>query len=927
MQTNSKTNPLSPAALSQLKALNAEVDLNAQDGLTMRLAKSKLITCGYNETSASYKKSALTIFLRQFQSSVVLLLLLASAVSFFAGELMQSIAVLAAVLVNGIVGFIMEWKSNVSLAALEQFRSPLVSAIRDGKEFSIPSRELVPGDLIVIKPGMRVPADLLIVESTAISVDESALTGESLPVIKGSYDLEMKETQAKVLQNNSDDEDITLLWYGTLIQSGRGKAIVLATGNNTRLGQLGKLLVSSDTTRTPLEIKLEELGKQLSILTALICIVLAIVGIAHHEPIMQMLQTSIALAVAAIPEGLPVVATLALAIGIRRMIAKQAIMRQLAAVETLGCTTVICTDKTGTLTENKMLVTDLILNKRHIKVTGQGYAPEGEFFDRDQQFSAKEDALLTELCRAGALCNDAKVESHHGEPDWHVHGAPTEGALVALARKAGLSHSQLKKEFPRYAEIPFDLERKRMSTVHANESGHCAYVKGSPEIIIQLCKHVLTVDKQEVLDPEKRLWFMEKNIELASKGLRILAIARQDFIGQELNIEQVEKDLTLLGLVAMRDHPRAGVAEAIKACKSAGMHILMLTGDQPHTAISIAMELGISTDQTKYLTGDAINSMTAEELAMALKEEPVLARVSPEMKLKIVKSLQSSGEIVAMTGDGINDAPALKQANIGVAMGGKGSDLAREAASMVITDDNFNTIVKAVEQGRNIYKNIQLSIGYLLTASLSAVITISIAVFLDTGLPLLPLQLLWLNLIVHIFPALGIVMQKNAAGAMDMPPRKATDLLLGQYECWQICMRSLIVSFAVIAAIEIDKMLTVNSIHMNSISLATLSIALLMQSWGWLFVGNQTGKIFYKNKISPYTLLNIAVSASLLAVAIYLPPVQSILHTVALNTMDILLVVLASSAAYLITELLSYLLVATQKYHKTKPTNPIAKTN
>ncbi|HEY9785841.1 MAG TPA: cation-transporting P-type ATPase, partial [Candidatus Obscuribacterales bacterium] len=843
------------------------LDTDIESGLSADEAEKRMAKHGPNELAYRPQASILSLLAHQFLSSVVLLLIAAAAISFLTGEHLQSAGILAAVFINAIVGFFTELKAQMSLEALKKISGPTARIRRGGKDMHVAARELVPGDLVLLEAGVRIPAEIRIVESAALTVDESILTGESVPAYKSGLFVEGEEATS------------TLGFHGTYVLKGRGTGVVIATGRATRLGQLQCLLTQTASGQTPLEKRLEVLGGQLSILTLFICAALAVVGILYKEDVWAMLETSIALAVAAIPEGLPVVATLALAMGTQRMVKLGALMRELAAVETLGCTTVICTDKTGTLTENQMIATDIVLDRRVIKVSGVGYEPKGELTEGEEVIDPEQDDVLTEVLRAGALCNDARIERSKDDT-WQVHGDPTEGALLAAAYKGGLEHKMLTKEFPRIGEIPFDLNRKRMTTIHdTGEQSIVAFVKGSPEQLIQACSSVNTASGIREMTADDRQWYGNKNEELAHNGLRVLALAMKTTRKSQWEewSEKIEQDLTFLGLVGMRDLPRKGVHNALKKCHEAGIHVIMLTGDQPATARSIARDLNIigNTAQEKdVLSGSDLEAMSADEMKSALQATKVLARVNPAMKLSIVKNLQERGEVVAMTGDGVNDAPALRQADIGVAMGLCGTDLAREASNMVITDDNFSTIVTAIEQGRIIYENIKRAICYLLTASIGSLLAIAIAIIIHDPLPLTPLQLLWLNLIMHVFPALGIVLQRAPRDLMRHPPRNPEEQLLERREFFEIITRGVLVSLSVIAAVQCMSLPALSGESLTAMSFTTIALSLLFQAWAWLGVGRH-------GSVRPNMLmwLMMIISYGLIFLALYVPPVSLVLET------------------------------------------------
>lgn len=867
--------PLEKFAASDAKSLLRQLGTDRQKGLEQKEANSRLDVFGANQYERKSLVNPVALFFHQFQSSVVALLLVAAAASAFFKEGLQAAGILIAVFINAITGFYMEFKAGMSLAGLKALAGLSVRAVRGGENIELAVADLVPGDIVILEAGSRVPADIRLLEAHSLTVDESPLTGESVPVFK--------ELVAEEGQLNN------ILFHGTLVTAGRARGVVIKTGFRSSLGKLGKLLEQTDSGATPLENQLEELGKQLSVMTIAICAVVSVVGIIHHENVLLMVETGIALAVAAIPEGLPVLATLALAVGTQRMVRNRAILRHLAAVETLGCTSVICTDKTGTLTENQMMVCQVYADGRLLNVDGSGYVPKGQINEGESELRAIEDPVFAELLRAGALCCDAKLE-HNEEEGWHVHGDPTEGALLALAAKAGFDLNELNASMPRLSEFPFDLSRKRMTTVH----GAIAYTKGSPGALIRQCSKLLSASGVQELDDEKIALYTRQNEILAQQGLRVLAVARKELGKQPVcfDLQEIESEMTLIGLIGIKDPVREGVKDAIAACKKAGIKIIMLTGDQALTARAIAEELGIIDDNTNtaenvVITGMQLADLSASEAKASMKSASVLARVTPELKLDIVKNLQEAHGVVSMTGDGVNDAPALKQANIGVAMGRKGTDLARSVSEMIITDDNFATIVKAIEQGRITYINIQRAVCYLLTASLSSVITVALGIMFDVGLPLNPLQLLWLNLIMHIFPGLGIVLQKGDKSVMEMKPRDPGQKLVSAKQQIQICIRSVIVSLTVLCAVHHAGAIGKGGDHVSTFGLCTLSLSLLFQAWSWLHAWGEGDGEHKREKIGFAMIANMIAAYFLLFAAIYIGIIRDILTTVPLNVSEL----------------------------------------
>lgn len=888
-----KTTP-SAATDDAIRRLLHQMGSDINVGLTEDVARARLNEQGPNEVAFKHADSAISVLIRQFTSSVVLLLLGAAAISFFTThDVLQSIGIMVAVIINAAVGFATELKAQLSLNALQKISGPTAHVIRDGKHRFIPAADLVKGDIVVLDAGSRIPADVRLIDSAALKIDESILTGESIPVAKSSTIVD------------DGNENSTVGFHGTHIVNGRARAIVAKTGRETSLGQLQCSLMEGHAVPTPLEIKLEELGKQVSILTVAVCVIIVAVGLAHHRDIWSMLESSIALAVAAIPEGLPVVATLALAVGTQRMVKAGALVRQLSAVETLGCTTIICSDKTGTLTENKLLVTDVLLDNRHLKVSGSGYVPKGAFSENGVEVGV--DKGLQLLLKASALCNDARLQHNAIEDSWHITGDPTEGALLVVAAKAGFDHRSLRNEQPRIGELPFDLIRKKMTTLHHTQDRRIdVFVKGSPETIISDAISIATANGITTFTRDQKQGYLDANAKLARDGLRVLGIAMKqldsatEFFADE---SVVNNDLIFLGLVAMKDQARAGVQQAIVECKQAGIKVVMLTGDQIQTAQSIGKDLGIYDERTNtVLSGVNLEKLDAKSLAASLQDAVILARVTPSLKLHVVKALQAQSNVVAMTGDGVNDAPALQQADIGIAMGLTGTDLAREASKMIITDDNFSTIVQAIEQGRIIYDNIRRAIGYLLTASLASVFCIAAAMITLGVLAMNPLQLLWLNLIMHVFPGIGIVLQGAAKGIMHRPPRDPSAKLLGNFEMTQIFARALFVSLAALGVCHYCLTQAHSQETLTTMVFATISCALLYQAWSWLSTGTANDMTTNERvKVNKLMYLMMAISYALIPLAIYVPELQKVLNTIPIEAQHWSIVFAYSTCSILIS--------------------------
>ena len=785
-----------------IKQLVDELQTHIDEGLTHQEAQERLLKNGYNELAEKPRPGFFAMLWDQFNNFLVIILIVAALVSLLLGEYIDSIAIMIIVALNSVVGVIQESKAEKAIAALRKMATPNVQVIRGGHRFTIPARELVVGDMVLLEAGNYVPADMRLVESVNLKVEEASLTGESLPVEKNA---------AVVL-----DKDIPLgdrtntVFMSTLITYGRGRGMVTGTGMHTEIGLIAEMLQSYEEEDTPLQKKLEQMGKILGTACLAICGIVFIYGLfrdtnlshifeigffqylsAEKKDIVNLFMTAVSLAIAAVPEGLPAIVTICLALGMQQMIKRHALIRKLPAVETLGCTTVICSDKTGTLTQNKMTVLQGLAGGKRFQVTGQGYDPTGVFMREGKPFDAKKDPDVSALLLCGLLCSDALLERkavERGEGPWHIHGDPTEGALVVAAAKAGLNRAEMENVCPRTQEIPFDSDRKLMTTIHRNDCGDgqfpsaglsgspvIACVKGAPDIILDLCGLVLENGLAVPLTAEKRKEILEQNHDMASHALRVLGIAYRPLSSapepDRCTPQEIEKGLTFVGLVGMIDPARPEVLDAVKLAKRAGLKSVMVTGDYRDTAEAIAREIGLRTPGGLVLTGAELDAMTDEELAAQAHRVDVCCRVSPANKTKIVDAFKASGQIVAMTGDGVNDAPALKRANIGIAMGITGTDVSKESADMVLTDDNFASIVSAIEQGRIIYSNIRKFVYFLLACNVGEILIVFGAMLMGFPIPLRPIQLLWLNLVSDGAPALALGMEKGEPDIMNEPPR------------------------------------------------------------------------------------------------------------------------------------------------------------
>jgi len=748
-----------------------ELNTDPHQGLTEDEVKSRLEKYGYNELKKEEGVSPFTLFINQFKNILIIILLIATGLSAVVGETFDAALILVIVVFCAVLGFIQEYRAERALEALKKMLSPAITVLRGGKEEEVPSKELVPGDILLLEAGDKIPTDARLVENHSLRCDEAPLTGESAPVGK----------DIKVLPENVRVNDKkNMVFTGTTVTYGRGKAVVTSTGMNTEFGKIAEEVTAVATEKTPLEKRTDEIGKWLGIISFAICFLVAAVSVVREIMgggkidlafIVTMVMFAVSLAVAAVPEALAAIVTGALAIGMHQMAKRNALVRKMPAVETLGCTTVICSDKTGTLTKGEMTVRKIFTGGRAIEVMGAGYEPKGEF--KGSEIDIKNNRPLQLLLQGGLLCSDAVLEEKEGK--WIVKGDPTEGALVVAAVKAGFHEAEMRLENPRIEELPFSSERKRMTTIHQMEDGKkTAFMKGAPEVVLDKCSHILSDGEIRELGEKAKSEILKANEEMAQAALRVLGFAYRECSDSiQCTEEDLEHQMVFVGLAGMMDPPRGEAIEAINVCKQVGIRSIMITGDHKLTAVAIAQEMGIFKDGDKVLTGEELENMSEEELEKIVDKVTVYARVSPMDKLKIVKAWKARGEVVAMTGDGVNDAPALKHADIGVAMGITGTEVTKEASDMVLSDDNFATIVKAIERGRWIYDNIKKYLTYLLRCNITEVMVIG-GVVLVSGpeyLPLLAAAILYINLVTDGLPALALGISPPDPDIMQRPPR------------------------------------------------------------------------------------------------------------------------------------------------------------
>lgn len=823
------------------------------------------------------KEKPWLMFLRQFTDTMVLVLLAATVVSGVIGAMADAVTIMAIVIINAILGFIQEYRAERSLEAIKSMASPHALVIREGKKASIDATQLVPGDIISVEAGDKIPADVRFLETYSLEVEEAALTGESVPVAKNSMPI---ATEAPLA------ERFNLGFMGTSVTRGRGLAVVVETGMNTEMGKIASLIESTEQVMTPLQRKLDQLGKTLIAICLAVCGLVTILGILRGEAVLTMFMAGISLAVAAIPEGLPAIVTVVLALGVQRMAKRNAIVRKLPAVETLGCTTAICSDKTGTLTQNKMTVVKAATLTREITFSKEESGAKGYLgVSNSQQVKHLDDPAVIYMMEAALNCNNAQVIFQQGKES--AAGDPTEIALMIMAYKAGI-----RNHFTRVREIPFDSDRKRMSVVVKKHNKYLVFTKGALDKLIPLCKSIAGGGNYK----EDINTMLLRQEQWAQQALRVLGFAYQEISAQDaahLSEEELEKDLTLLGICGMIDPPREGVAESVRICRQAGITPIMITGDHPLTALAIGRQIGLSSHD-HVITGLQIDTMDDNQLFNWTMQSRVFARVTPQHKNRIVKVLQRYGHVVAMTGDGVNDAPAIKTADIGISMGITGTEVTKEASSMILADDDFSTIVNAVYEGRAIYDNIRKFIRYLLGCNIGEVLVMFMASLLAMPLPMLPIQILWVNLVTDGLPAIALGLEPPEPGIMNRKPRSVNEGVFSQGLGWVILSRGVFISIITLISFSIG--VYINSINgiddlslARTMALTTLVIAQLFYVFecrSERFTPFELG--FFKN---PFLIAAVLCSLSMHLMVLYIPFFQGVFHTVAINWWQWLIIV------------------------------------
>ena len=857
-------------------------------GISSPQAEEKLKQYGKNTLAKEKKARPLKIFFGQFRDIMVIILLIATVISFFLGEVYDAVTIIVIVLVNAILGFVQEYKTEKTLLALKNMTAPTAKVYRDGKLTELPAADLVPDDVIVLEAGDKVPADAILLHSKGVLAEESILTGESAAVPKEVGDV-----------NDSDNSigKSNILYSGTVITKGTADAKVIATGLSTQMGKISDMLTDIDEELTPLQKRLAELGKAVAIICLAVCAIVAGAGILRGEPAFDMLMTGISIAIAAIPEGLPATVTIALALAVGRMLKQKALVHKLHSVETLGCTSVICTDKTGTITENKMTVSKVCCDGKQYDISGNGYRIAGEITLNGSAVNPVAEKPLSELMTCGVLCNNAAISSsrpvetrQRGRLDtsgeWETVGDPTEIALLAAAAKAGITAEKLKGSYHKADEIPFDSETRCMTVISRSGSALTAFSKGAADVILDRCGFILTSDGIKPLTPSIKRRIEAEHEKMTEDALRVLAFADK-VLTSGCKQQDIETGMVFLGLMGMTDPPRAEAINAVKLCRSAHIRTVMITGDHKNTAAAIAKKAGIYKKGDTVLTGAELEAMSDSELESIIDKVTVYARVNPADKLRIVRAFKKHGEIVTMTGDGVNDAPAIKEASIGVAMGVTGTDVTKQAADVVLLDDNFATLVSAVEQGRGIYANIRKFVRYLLSCNIGEVLTMFLGIIMGMPITLLPTQLLLVNLVTDGLPAIALGVEPAERENMKQPPRRSDESFFSDGLMTKIIFRGILIGLCTLGCFALFTYMFGDLTIARTGALFTL----IMSQLAHVFECKSEKKnIFTVPYFSnPKLILAVLVSAAVIFAAMYVPFLQIIFTTAPLTLKQLLI--------------------------------------
>ncbi|MBM0046135.1 cation-translocating P-type ATPase [Anaerococcus sp. mt242] len=843
-----------------------KINSDPKTGLSSSEAQARLDKYGPNRIESSNKKSMLEKIKEQILDPMVILLIVASIISAFTGDTVEAIIIIAIVIINAIMSIYQEGQAEDSVAALQKMSSPEATVVRDGKRGKVKAEDLVPGDIVTLETGDIIPADIRLLDSRNLQIDESSLTGESVAVEKDAD--EVYDTEVGIGDRKNSAFSSSIVTYG------HGEGVITATGHDTEIGHIATSLDSVADKETPLQRQLKDLSKKLAILVIIVCILVFVVGyFRSNMSWLENFMVAVSLAVAAIPEGLTAVVTIVLSIGMNRMVERKAIVKNLVSVETLGSTTAICSDKTGTLTQNEMTITKVFTDFKEFDVAGSGYTPEGDITLEGETIADHDQIKL--LMTVASLSNDANLIERNGL--YEITGDPTEGAMLTLAEKWGIVQEDLNEAHPRIDEIPFDSDRKMMTTFHEMDGTYYAMTKGAPDIIIGNSSKIMIDGKLEEFTEDMKRQVLEENTKLAKQALRVMAYAFKPYEtleGEELTTENIEREMVFVGLTGMIDPPRPEAKAAVAECHNSGIDVIMITGDYFETALAIAKELGIAEREDQAMQGSDLNNKSEEEIREIVKTKRIFARVSPQNKVQLVNALQANGNVVAMTGDGVNDAPAIKNADIGISMGITGTDVAKDTADMILVDDNFATIVNAVEEGRVIFSNIKKFVGFLLSCNIAEVLIVFLSILFGLPSPLTPIQLLWLNLVTDAFPALALGVEPAEADIMERPPRDPNESILAGETGKNVILQSIAITISVLAAYVIG----LNYIFPNNIEgahtmvFATLITSELLRAFSVRserYTLKELGWFSNKNLLKANLL-----SFALLLLVMYVPPLR-----------------------------------------------------
>ncbi len=875
-----------PEVISSLKS--------SEKGLTKKEAEKRLQEFGYNELKKEKKLTALTIFVSQFKNALLMLLVFAGILSLFLGEKIESIAIFGILLLNAVLGFIQEYRAEKAIEALKKISAPTAKVLRDEKEQKIPAAEIVPGDVLLLEAGDIIPADSRLIEASSLQIDEASLTGESVPSKKFIEAIQKRVSVA-------DQENMAFM--GTIVTYGKGKSIVISTGMKTEFGKIASSLQTTKETQTPLQVKFAQLAKQIGMIVAALIVIVLVSGTLQGTlSFAKMLLFALALTVSTIPNSLPIIVTVSLSMGSKRLAKKNMLIKKLPAAESLGATTIICSDKTGTITKNQMTITDIFYDNQLIKVSGTGYEPKGNFYVNNKQINPKQ---LELLLRIGNLCNNAKLNEKNGK--FEIIGDPTEGSLIVLGKKGKIE--SLNGHFQFIEELPFDPDRKRMSVIFKNKLNKKteAYTKGAPDLLLKVCDKVLENGRVRKLTKKDKEKINKMNNHFAEKALRILALAYREVSGsKKYTIDSVEKNLIFVGLVGMIDPPRDEVKQAVEQCKKAGIEVMIITGDHAITTKAVAQQIGLLRENDIVLTGEDIEKMDDAELYKKIENVRIIARALPIQKSRIVDVLQKKGHIVAMTGDGVNDAPALKKADIGIAMGITGTDVAKEVSKATLVDDNFATIVNAVEEGRNIYDKMIKSAKYLLSCNAGEITAVFMGIMLfPHALVLLPLMLLLMNLLTDDFPALGLGFESSEEGIMQRQPRDPKEKPISKRIFLSILIFGLIMGLGTLFMFTQYK-----GIGLSKAQTVAFTTLVMFQMFAVMSSRTLHHSIKHLNPFSNKWLFGaVCLSLIIQVIVVYWPPLQAVFGTVPLLATDWLKIISISSLGFVMMEISKFFMV------------------